>query len=418
MTRGEESRGVVILLYNNFEYTLLNHGSDSNGNLLYVDINAGALTLHIINIFAPNVDTPYFFQNINTLIEENTMDRLVLCGDFNLVLNPDVDCSNYVSINNPKSRSVLIETINVYSLKDAFRHFHPNTRRYTWRRKNPIKQARLDYFIVSNAFTDLLSECRIIPGYRSDHSIVEMDIEISDFKRGKGLWKFNCNLLKNIDYLNIVNQIIQEIKVEYAVPVYNIDYLYSSSDFDLVFSIDEDLLLELLLFKIRSQTIKFATRLKKSENSLEKDLIDKINVLERDETVVNSTEQIDTFKTELQNLREKRMKGSFIRSRVQWLQLGEKPSQYFCSLEQKNYLDKTIRKIMLDNGDIITEQAQILATIKEYYAKLFQSKDSELENYQLSQVIDLSQICKLTNSQAQQLEGPITMTELGIALKV
>ena len=97
------SRGVVILLYNNFEYTLLNHGSDSNGNLLYVDINAGALTLRIINIYAPNVDTPSFFQNINTLIEENTMDHLVLCGDFNLVLNPDVDCSNYVSINKKKN---------------------------------------------------------------------------------------------------------------------------------------------------------------------------------------------------------------------------------------------------------------------------------------------------------------------------
>ena len=98
--------------------------------------------------------------------------------------------------------------------------------------------------------------------------------------------------------------------------------------------------------------------LKKSENSLEKDLIDKINVLDREESVVNSTEHIDTFKTELQNLREKRVKGSFIRSQVQWLQLGKKPFQYFCSLEQKNYLDKTMRKIILDNGVIITEQAQ------------------------------------------------------------
>ena len=119
--------GVIILLYNNFEYTLLyslnillNHGSVINGNLLYVDINTGALTLRMITIYAPNVDTPSFFQSINTLTEENTMEHLVLCGDFNLVLNPDVDCSNYVNINNPKSQSVRMETINVYNLKDAF----------------------------------------------------------------------------------------------------------------------------------------------------------------------------------------------------------------------------------------------------------------------------------------------------------
>ena len=85
------SRGVAIFLYNNFEYKLIHSGSDTDGNLLYVDINIGSIPVRIINIYAPNVDTPTFFQNISTLIEENTMDYLILCGDFNLVLNPEMD---------------------------------------------------------------------------------------------------------------------------------------------------------------------------------------------------------------------------------------------------------------------------------------------------------------------------------------
>ena len=38
--------------------------------------------------------------------------------------------------------------------------------------QNPIKQSHLDYCIVSNALTDFISICDIIPGYRSDHTII------------------------------------------------------------------------------------------------------------------------------------------------------------------------------------------------------------------------------------------------------
>ena len=85
-----------------------------DGNLLYADINTGSLSMRIMNIYAPNLDTP-FLQNINSLIQENTMDHLVLCEDFNLVLNPEIDSSNYVGMNNPKSRNTLLETFSIHN---------------------------------------------------------------------------------------------------------------------------------------------------------------------------------------------------------------------------------------------------------------------------------------------------------------
>ena len=171
--------------------------------------------------------------------------------------------------------------ITNFHLKDAFRYFHPNIRRYTWRRKNPIKEARLAYFIVSEAFTDLLSECNILPGYRSDHSILELNMEFSKFERGKGLWNLKCNLLTNANYVNLVNDAIQEVKLQYAVPVYSLYFLNYTFDFDLVFTIEEDPL-EIILFKIRAKSIKFASTLRKAERSLELDLINKIGAFEKD----------------------------------------------------------------------------------------------------------------------------------------
>ena len=33
--------------------------------------------------------------------------------------------------------------------------------------------------------------------YRSDHSSVVLSKEINEFKKGKGMWKFNVSLLKD-----------------------------------------------------------------------------------------------------------------------------------------------------------------------------------------------------------------------------
>ena len=328
-----------------------------------------------------------------------------------------VDCSKYNNINNPRAHQTLIEILNLHNLKDAFRYFHTDTRRFTWRRRSPIKQARLDYFLVTSAFTDNISSCDIIPGYRSDHSILKMNFQTSKFIRGKGLWQLNCTLLSNPDYLELVNKTIQEVKAEYTVPVFNLDFLKTASDSEITFTIKEDLLLEMIMFKIRAKTIKFASNLKKSKDELEQNLVKQIDIEEKAESSAQSTKHIENLKNELKLLRETKLKGHMIRSRTQWLQSSEKPSQYFCNLEQRNFIDKTIRKIELDNGEIVTEQKDILNHIKEYYEQLFRNKDTELTSVNISEIIKDSDINKLTKPQAETLEGPVKLSEVGTALK-
>ena len=58
------------------------------------------------------------------------------------------------------------------------------------------------------------------------------------------------------------------------------------------------------------------------------------------------------------------MKGNYIRSRVQWLNDWEKPSKYFCSLEHRNYIDKTAKKVKMRDGSICTDQKHILLEFK------------------------------------------------------
>lgn len=65
-------------------------------------------------------------------------------------------------------------------------------------------------------------------------------------------------------------------------------------------------------------------------------------------------------KVELEKVRKEKLQGHIIRSRAKWVEEGEKPSKYFCSLESRNFLNKTIKKVETHNNNIIYDQCDIL----------------------------------------------------------
>ena len=51
--------------------------------------------------------------------------------------------------------------------------------------------------------------------------------------------EIKCWLVKNPDYVNLVNRIIEDEKLKYALPVYNIEYI-RNMDKNLNFNTDPD----------------------------------------------------------------------------------------------------------------------------------------------------------------------------------
>ena len=140
------------MLKNNFEYKILDSYCDDTNNIICIDLKLENMTLKIINIYGSNIDSSGFYENLNDIVKNNELDYTIICGDFNLVLNPDMDCCNYKATNNPCARARMIYMISEQNLIDTFHLLHPSTRRYTWHHKTPIKQARLDYFCVLIVF--------------------------------------------------------------------------------------------------------------------------------------------------------------------------------------------------------------------------------------------------------------------------
>ena len=133
------SRGVGILFNHAIQYDILQVLRDENGNMLTVLMEYSNKKILLINAYGPNTDNQTFFQKVNDHIDAIEHDYFILCGDLNVTLDPSMDTYNYVRQNNLKSRDTLLKVMDSCSLVDIYRHFKPDSRRYTWRRKNPIK---------------------------------------------------------------------------------------------------------------------------------------------------------------------------------------------------------------------------------------------------------------------------------------
>ena len=83
-------------------------------------------------------------------LSEFDNELLIICGDCNFVQNPEIDYYNYLHINNPRARKVVLDSMEENSLVDVWRLLNEDVRAYTWKRINPVrKQARLDYFLIN-----------------------------------------------------------------------------------------------------------------------------------------------------------------------------------------------------------------------------------------------------------------------------
>ena len=93
-------------------------------------------------------------------------------------------------------RRTVSEISENLDLVDAWRLLNPDTCRYTWRKKQPEVHCRLDFFLVSQSFMGNVSSADILPGLKTDHSLLTLSISSHSNPKGRGFWKLNTSFLK------------------------------------------------------------------------------------------------------------------------------------------------------------------------------------------------------------------------------
>ena len=87
--------------------------------------------ISLVNLFGPNEDRPMFYEDIKQKIKEFENFNVIICGDFNLVMDPDLDTENYKQVNNHKARIVFKDLLEELEYMDAWRILNEDKKGFT-----------------------------------------------------------------------------------------------------------------------------------------------------------------------------------------------------------------------------------------------------------------------------------------------
>ncbi len=375
------STGVGILFHKDLHCNILNTIKDTNGRILCLDIEIESVRLTVCNLYAPNNDDPDFFKQCIETIDSIENITRIIAGDFNLVMDINLDKKGGKPVTHFKAREVLQTYMNDTDLEDIWRLQHPTDRIYTWKRNKPPIFCRLDMILVSDDIIGNTVKTNISPGYKSDHSVVSIELDLASQPRGKGFWKLNTNLLTDMDYIEKMNCCIDE-----AIDKYRLE--------------NPDIKLELVKMEIAAASIQYSKNKAKSKKNIIEVLSKKLERLDRDFNKETDRYKLDRIKKdmdntnlELQNLVYEKTKSSMFRCRAKWVEEGEKSSKYFFNLEKANFNKKVMKSTYTSDGTLTTNPNTILNEQSNFFKKLYtrdENVEFNIENNNNPKISDLN----------------------------
>ena len=230
-------------------------------------------------------------------------------------------------------------------------------------KRTPKYIAELIFFLVSQ-YTSCNSINTDIPGYKTDHSLITLQISTHNNMRGRGFWKLNTSFLKDEEYIKKIQSIITQTKDEYALDN----------------TVDPNLLWEMIKMKIRETSIEFG-RINKRKMFQKQDDIEKtIKILEEQTANIDATDcqnvwsELEKKRRELETIIEYQTKGAILRSKSRWYNEGEKNTKYFLNLEKRHCKQGTITQLKVNGKDLIQSVKEILHECEAFDKNLYCSK--------------------------------------------
>ena len=153
----------------------------------------------------------------------------------------------------------------------------------------------------------------------------------------------------------------------------------------------------------------------KKKNSWEIENIEAKITNSLNEITEDDINRLEERKNALSEIRKVKTEGVMLRSRCRYEDLGEKPSGYFLNLENRNFMDKVITKLVDTNGEEYNNSTDILNLQKKYYHDLYKD-EINIDDVPINDLIGENS-CKLNNEESNSLEGEVTYEELANALK-
>ena len=160
----------------------------------------------IIGVYGPpgqdeTANKQFFEDEVFSILDNTTYDKVIIVGDWNVFLDPQLDQIKHVDPTNyrAKTRELIKSKRTVHSLIDIYRGEKLQKKEYTYLDKTGAKQPSIiNYFLVDQetaAHTNNAKIKNICTPF--EHSQITIEIYFDKVLRGPGYWKLNNSHIKN-----------------------------------------------------------------------------------------------------------------------------------------------------------------------------------------------------------------------------
>ncbi|CAB4007823.1 Hypothetical predicted protein [Paramuricea clavata] len=289
-----------------------------------------------------------FFECLISGLQPDT--PIILCGDFNTVLDPRVDRLGC----NPACYWAYSSSVSVVNLMTTFELTD------IWRKQHPHYIGV--YMVSSEWYSSIpfgyVSRISIIPSFHSDNHYVYMEFSLSStVDLGPRYWKFNTSHLADPSFCEQINSFWLHWRSQ--------KHCYSS--IGAWWDAGKIELKKRIRKFSKDQAHHMKTRIKSLQAS----------VFHLNRRLANG-EDVEAFlweaKFELEVYLLKQAKGAEVRSRIHWAEDGERSTSFFCRQEKTRSSRSIVKSISRPNGSFATTSQGILQVFRSYYQDLFTSE--------------------------------------------
>ena len=390
------SSGIMMLFRPHI--SLLHSWPGHSGRSLMVELKVSDTTFRVCSVYAPNrnPERDCFFIDVAALIDPAV--PTLLCGDFNTVFDRAADRRGSCTFDTLReSTANLVSLFSECSVVDVWRSLHPTDHCFTWTRPDGSLASRIDLIGCPSAWLPFVSSADILPCPFSDHSAVSLTWSLpGSISRGPGLWKLNCSVLDDPDYVDLISSFWlswQSRRLSFSSPLLWWDRGKS---------------------RIKGLTISFCNNRSQAKRQ-EHDLLSRLAAHLKCKIDSGATSSLPVYYSVLGRLKTLDLvaaHGAQIRSRVRWVEEGESSSSFFCRLEKKLCADRAISAIRAADGSVVTSPEHLCNVFKAFYVDLFSAVPVD----GAARAELLSHVSALPTSDSAVCEGALTLDECFSAL--
>lgn len=305
------SKGEMILISKRFTGKV--NLEESMDRVQIVSVQLGDVSFIIANVYAPNdsKEKIQFLYKLRSILHSFMGKRLLLLGDFNTVVNNDLD----IVSGRPHCKTeinTIKELITSLSLTDVWRVFHDMEKEFTWCRYHPFIARRLDYCFADEDILQFCVSCEIVTAPNTDHKAVVLEMNNTDFVRGPGYWRFNNSYLNDSQFTKEMNEMLDRFCEQNADELSNNQVqLWELCKVEI-----RDFCIEYGKYKScvrRNNLLNLQSRLAELEQQVKNDT----------DNAALHTEMLQV-KEQLEVIYTERARGAQVRARVRWIEEGEK----------------------------------------------------------------------------------------------